>query len=155
MIMAFLNTFGWITLFFILTILSLILINMANGIYQSCLFACAANLPRSYTNAIVTGMNISGTFAAIVLILSLIISPDQRMAAICYFAMAVLFLIVCFLCQFALVQNVSHHNLPHFIVSLIIIADGWTIQLIGRTWRYDMIILSVRISLSISLIEHR
>ena len=108
MIMAFLNTFSWITLFFILTIVSLILINMANGIYQSCLFAFAANLPRAYTNAVVTGMNISGTFAAIVLILSLVVSPDQRMAAICYFGMAVIFLIVCFLCQIVLVQNVSY-----------------------------------------------
>lgn len=101
------DTFPWITTFFAITIVSLVVINMANGIYQSCLFALAANLPKSYTNAVVTGMNISGTFAAVVLIVSLAVSPNPKISAIYYFTTAVIFLLVCLILQLVVNKNVS------------------------------------------------
>lgn len=86
---------------------------MANGIYQSCLFALAANLPKIYTNSILIGMNISGILASIVLIVSLGLSPNPKISAIYYFTTAVIFLSICFISQLYLTRNVSKFESFH------------------------------------------
>uniref|UniRef100_T1K2R5 Equilibrative nucleoside transporter 1 n=1 Tax=Tetranychus urticae TaxID=32264 RepID=T1K2R5_TETUR len=104
-VLAFLDSSTWLNLFFILTMITIVVINMANGVYQSCLFGLAANLPSSYTNAILTGMNLSGTYSAIILIISITISPDQQTAAIFYFSTALVFLIICIATYYTLIST--------------------------------------------------
>lgn len=80
---------------------------MAGGIYQNTIFGMAAKLPPQYTGAVVLGSNISGTFTAIVSLLTSIMTSNQRMAAIYYFITALFVLLICFDTYFALPLNVS------------------------------------------------
>lgn len=77
------------------------------GIYQNTIFGMAAKLPPRYTGAVILGTNISGTFTAIVAILSLVASSNQRMQAIYYFITALFILLLCFDTYFALPLIVS------------------------------------------------
>lgn len=78
-----------------------------NGIYQNTIFGMAAKLPSRYTGAVILGTNISGTFTAIVNILSVLLSSDKRMQAIYYFITALFVLLLCFDTYFALPLNVG------------------------------------------------
>lgn len=78
-----------------------------NGIYQNTIFGMAAKLPPKYTGAVILGTNISGTFTAVVSILSSLLSSNQRMQAIYYFITALFVLLLCFDTYFALPLNVS------------------------------------------------
>lgn len=70
----------------------------------------AAKLPFKYTGAVVLGSNISGTFVAIVSILSSVFTSSERTAAIYYFIGAMFVLLACFDTYFALPLNVSQLN---------------------------------------------
>lgn len=80
---------------------------MAGGIYQNSVYGLAAKLPFKYTGAIVLGSNISGTFTAILSILSTSFASSARTAAIYYFITAMFVLLLCFDTYFALPLNVS------------------------------------------------
>ena len=54
-VMAMVETSSWPTPFFYLTIGCVVVLNMANGIYQSTVFGLAARLPIKYTGAVVLG----------------------------------------------------------------------------------------------------
>lgn len=101
-ILAMLDSSTWPGAFFYITMASVVLINMANGIYQNCVYGLAAKLPMKYSMAIVLGANTSGTFASLILILSIAASPNQRTAAIYYFITALFVLLACFDTYFAL-----------------------------------------------------
>ncbi|KAJ8937006.1 hypothetical protein NQ314_012088 [Rhamnusium bicolor] len=83
---------------------------VANGIYQNTIFGMAAKLPGKYTGAVVLGSNISGTFTAVVKILSSLMTSNIRMAAIYYFITALFVLLICFDTYFALPLNVSIYS---------------------------------------------
>lgn len=85
---------------------------VANGVYQNTIFGMAAKLPIKYTGAVVLGSNISGTFTAIISILSSTFTSSQRTAAIYYFITALLVLLICFDSYFALPLNVRSKNQP-------------------------------------------
>lgn len=86
----------------------LIYLTVAGGIYQNSVYGMAAKLPFKYTGAVVLGSNISGTFTAIVSILSSSFTSSVRTAAIYYFIAAMFILLACFDTYFALPLNVSH-----------------------------------------------
>lgn len=65
----------------------------------------AAKLPPKYTGAVVLGSNISGTFAAVISILSSSIWSSVRKAAIYYFITAMFIILLCFDTYFALPLN--------------------------------------------------
>jgi len=65
----------------------------------------AAKLPSKYTSAVVLGSNISGTFTAVVRILSDAFASNPRMSAIYYFITALFILLLCFDTYFALPLN--------------------------------------------------
>lgn len=92
---------------------------MANGVYQNTIFGMAAKLPIKYTGAVVLGSNISGTFTAIISILSSTFTSNQRTAAIYYFITALLVLLICFDSYFALPLNVSLKSFIFFPILLI------------------------------------
>ncbi|XP_063932101.1 equilibrative nucleoside transporter 1 [Zophobas morio] len=112
-ILAMIDTSSWPVTFFWITILCVIVLNMANGIYQNTIFGMAAKLPGKYTGAVVLGSNISGTFTAVVSLLTTTMISNAKMAAIYYFITALFVLLVCFDTYFALPLNrfYRHHEL--------------------------------------------
>ncbi|XP_074643260.1 equilibrative nucleoside transporter 1-like [Tubulanus polymorphus] len=101
-IFAMIDTSGWPGIFFGITMATVVVINMATGLYQNSVFGMAATLPMKYTNAVVVGTNISGTLTSIIAIVSTASSPNPRTAAIYYFLAAILILLIDFDTYFAL-----------------------------------------------------
>ena len=54
-VLAMVETSTWPSVFFYLTIGSVVLLNMANGVYQNTVYGLAARLPFRYTGAVVLG----------------------------------------------------------------------------------------------------
>lgn len=65
----------------------------------------SAKLPFKYTGAVVLGSNISGTFTALINVISLMLAPNARTSAIYYFIAALFILLACFDSFFALPLN--------------------------------------------------
>ncbi|CAH1784010.1 unnamed protein product [Owenia fusiformis] len=101
-ILAIVDSSEWPGLFFGVTMGTVVVINMANGIYQNCVYGTAAILPMKYTNAVVLGSNISGTITSLIFILSIATSPNLRTSAIYYFISAIFVLLLAFDTYFAL-----------------------------------------------------
>jgi equilibrative nucleoside transporter 1/2/3 len=112
-ILAMIDTSTWPVPFFWITMICVVILNMANGIYQNTIFGMAAKLPGKYTGAVVLGSNISGTFTAVVSLLTSTMTSNKKMAAIYYFITALFVLLVCFDTYFALPLNrfYRHHEL--------------------------------------------
>ncbi|KAK4875054.1 hypothetical protein RN001_011476 [Aquatica leii] len=103
--LAMTDTHEWPGAFFWITMVSVVILNMANGIYQNTIFGMAAKLPLQYTGAVVLGSNISGTFTSLVRIFSDTFASTVRMSAIYYFITALFVLLLCFDTYFALPLN--------------------------------------------------
>merc|ERR1719422_503039 len=115
-VLAMVETSTWPTVFFYLTIGSVVLLNMANGVYQNTVYGLAARLPVKYTGAVVLGSNLSGTIVALINIVCIFVSPNPRTAAIYYFITALFMLLACFDTYFALPLNRFyryHEHLHH------------------------------------------
>lgn len=95
-ILAALTTSSWTVAFFYLTMISIIILNSAAGVFQNLSYALAAQLPMRYTNAVMIGQNASGTAFAIALLFSISAAPDQQASAITYFCIALFFMIIMF-----------------------------------------------------------
>ncbi|XP_044754583.1 equilibrative nucleoside transporter 1 isoform X2 [Coccinella septempunctata] len=111
--LAMIDTASWPETFFWITMICVVVLNMANGVYQNTVFGMAAKLPGKYTGAIILGNNISGTFVSLASMLTTYVSNDQRIAAIYYFITALFVLFICFDTYFALPLNryYRHHDL--------------------------------------------
>lgn len=105
--MAIVDSTTWPSIFFWMTMMSAIAINLANGIYQGCVYGLAARFPMKYTNSVTMGMNVSGTIAAILMIISIALSPKENVEALIFFSSAVVLLFVCLIGQFYVNKNVS------------------------------------------------
>lgn len=101
-VLAMVDTSGIPLAFFFLTMASASLLNCCAGVYQNSTFGQAAILPMKYTNAIVLGTNLSGVFTSVINILSIAGSPNPRTAAVYYFIVAIVVLLVAFDCYFLL-----------------------------------------------------
>lgn len=104
-ILAMCDSSKWPETFFTVTMITVVILNMGNGVYQNTVFGMAAKLPFKYTGAVILGANISGTFTAIINVVSKIMSPNERTAAIYYFITALFILLACFDTYFALPLN--------------------------------------------------
>lgn len=104
-LLAILDSTNWQDVFFWVTMVSIVLLNIANGIYQNTIYGMAATLPIKYTGAVVLGSNVSGLFTAIVDICSSSMFSSHRTSAIYYFITAMLILMLCFDTYFALPLN--------------------------------------------------
>jgi len=113
------NTSQIPSVFFWSTLGSIILLNMANGIYNNSVFGMAAKLPTKYIGAVVFGTNLSGTFTSIANIVSMLIAPDNRTSAIYYFTTALFVLLACFDTYFALPLNVSYLHVYSLFIQFI------------------------------------
>lgn len=108
-VLIFVNTSEVPLVFFVLTMVSVILINCCVGIHQTLIFGMAAYLPMQYSNAVVIGNNACGTLIAMVNIItkavSLIWGRSERSMIISttsYFCTAIEIVIVCVITFFAL-----------------------------------------------------
>uniref|UniRef100_A0AC35UF02 SERPIN domain-containing protein n=1 Tax=Rhabditophanes sp. KR3021 TaxID=114890 RepID=A0AC35UF02_9BILA len=98
MIWIWIDTDAWKTLFFWMTMVSFIIFNGAGGVYQNSMFGVAAVLPSKFTNAIIFGNNVCGTFIAIINIITIAALSDKpKIAATVYFAVSLAIVLVCFL----------------------------------------------------------
>uniref|UniRef100_A0A0M3HS24 Equilibrative nucleoside transporter 1 n=1 Tax=Ascaris lumbricoides TaxID=6252 RepID=A0A0M3HS24_ASCLU len=90
------DTAKMVTAFFFITMLTVIILNGANGIYQNSLYGLVSAFPQQFTNAIVLGNNLCGTFVSIISIFTLIVSDTIKVAALAYFSIALLTVAACF-----------------------------------------------------------
>ncbi|KAI6176973.1 Nucleoside transporter [Aphelenchoides bicaudatus] len=92
---VFIDTFTWMTAFFVLTMVSVVILNSANGVYQNSIYGLAAMFPQKFTNAVIIGNNLCGIFVTIVLILTLLFLNDVQAIAILYFSVALAVILAC------------------------------------------------------------
>lgn len=95
-LLALMDSSIWPGEFFWITMIIVVIINMANGIYQNSIYGTAALFPMKYTSVVVLGSNISGTITAVLNIIAIAASPNPRSAAVFYFLMAVVILLFAF-----------------------------------------------------------
>uniref|UniRef100_A0A914EIV4 Equilibrative nucleoside transporter 3 n=1 Tax=Acrobeloides nanus TaxID=290746 RepID=A0A914EIV4_9BILA len=65
----FIETRTWTLGFFIMTVASVVVLNSANGIYQSSIYGLVADFPAHFTNAVLLGNNVCGIFVTILYII--------------------------------------------------------------------------------------
>lgn len=104
-ILALVDSSSWPGAFFYITMISVVIMNMANGVYQSAVYGAAAKLPMSYSNAVVIGSNICGTLVTVIDITSQAIAPNPRTAAVYYFVGTLAVLIACLITFLVLPLN--------------------------------------------------
>jgi equilibrative nucleoside transporter 1/2/3 len=85
--------------------ISVVAINIWNGIYQNCIYGVVAVLPPKYLNVVVTGMNLSGVVSSLCAIISKALAPSKSASATAYFALAVIFLFGCLVTYLMLLKN--------------------------------------------------
>ncbi|KIH65653.1 hypothetical protein ANCDUO_04021 [Ancylostoma duodenale] len=56
--------------FYIVSLVIVMVMNASNGLYQNSVFGLAADFPAAYTNALVVGNNVCGTFTSVLAILT-------------------------------------------------------------------------------------
>ncbi|OQV18211.1 putative Equilibrative nucleoside transporter 1 [Hypsibius exemplaris] len=106
LILATMNSADWISSFVIITLVSIVLLGTANGIYQNSLYGLAASFPPKYTNAVIIGNNLCGTLVALMGIMSIAVYPnEQHKAGVLYFACAVAILVIAFATYFLLPKS--------------------------------------------------
>lgn len=108
-ILVMVNTSQSPKLFFWSTLGTVVLLNMANGIYNNSVFGIASKLPPKYIGAVILGTNLSGTFTSIINLISIALTPDDQIAAIYYFTTALIVLFACFFTYFKIPTNVSYY----------------------------------------------
>lgn len=95
----------WTGAFFWITMFSVLIINMAGGIYQNTTYGIAAKFPFKYTATVVIGSNLSGLFTSLAAIASSLIAVDASLAAIYYFSAAIFALMVCLASYVIMIRN--------------------------------------------------
>uniref|UniRef100_A0A1B6FGA8 Major facilitator superfamily (MFS) profile domain-containing protein n=1 Tax=Cuerna arida TaxID=1464854 RepID=A0A1B6FGA8_9HEMI len=88
------NTDQWQDMFFLLTIIIVVLLNVASAILQSALFGIVGRFPAQYITATVSGQALGGVLAALAEIVSLWVGASPVRSALVYFVMADTFIII-------------------------------------------------------------
>lgn len=82
--------------FYIVSLIIIMAMNGSNGLYQNSFFGLAADFPAQYSNAVVIGTNICGTFTSVLaLVATIAFSGQPKTVALIYFAISLAILIVC------------------------------------------------------------
>lgn len=94
-VMIFIDTSQHLSAFYYFTLMTITIMNMANGVYQSSVYGLAATLPESYSNAIILGNNLCGTLVSIISIISKASSAEPKGSAVVYFCSTLAVLVLC------------------------------------------------------------
>jgi equilibrative nucleoside transporter 1/2/3 len=98
------NTEYWVDEFFGLTLLTIILMNIFSGLFQSSTFGFAGILPQEYTAAVMSGQAYAGLFSSVARIISSVVTEDVLLSALIYFLSAVIVILLCFISLFVLLR---------------------------------------------------
>ncbi|CAB3410163.1 unnamed protein product [Caenorhabditis bovis] len=90
------DTSSWLTGFFALTIVTIIILNGANGVYQNSIFGLASDFPFKYTNAVIIGNNLCGTFVTLLSMATKAFTNNVLDRAFAYFSISLITLALCF-----------------------------------------------------------
>ncbi|XP_069704264.1 equilibrative nucleoside transporter 3 [Periplaneta americana] len=82
------NTDSWQELFFIITLVTVVLLNIASAILQGGLFGIVGKFSSRYITAVVSGQALGGIFAALAEIASLCLGASSTISAFVYFMVA-------------------------------------------------------------------
>ena len=91
-VMTQLDTDEWQTAFLVVTLVSVVIINIMVAIYQGGLSAIAGQFPPKYMGSVVQGQALGGLFAAGTNVLCLALGADATYAAFCCFIVTIVFL---------------------------------------------------------------
>ncbi|CAD6194665.1 unnamed protein product [Caenorhabditis auriculariae] len=84
---------GW---FYVVSLIIVMTMNATNGLYQNSFFGLVADFPAKYTNAVVVGTNVSGTFTSLLSIISIAaFNNNPKTVALMYFSISLGVLFVC------------------------------------------------------------
>ncbi|KHJ99502.1 nucleoside transporter [Oesophagostomum dentatum] len=103
---VYVDTWSWMGTFFVITLISIVILNGANGIYQNSIFGLASDFPFKFTNAVIIGNNLCGTFVTVVNIITTLVSRNTANAAFAYFGISLFTLALCFTSFFLLKKQV-------------------------------------------------
>ncbi|KAI1293863.1 Equilibrative nucleoside transporter 3 [Halotydeus destructor] len=92
--LAVVDSTSWPAEFFYVSMATIVVLNMASGVFQNSSTGVSARLPMSYTNAVVTGMSLGSLFAALASIASIALSPGPKTAAILFFTIVLVYLAI-------------------------------------------------------------
>ncbi|VDP46003.1 unnamed protein product [Soboliphyme baturini] len=70
-VLAMVDSSQWPGVFFALTMISVLVLNSATGMYQNCIYGLAADFPSSYSNAVLVGNNFSGLLTSTLYIITI------------------------------------------------------------------------------------
>ena len=87
-------------LFFWITIVLVVILNIGNGLYMSCVYSLLANLERPYIRDFIFGRDICGIIVSLVNIFSIWVTPEHHHEGLIYFSFAVGILSICLLTNF-------------------------------------------------------
>uniref|UniRef100_A0A8R1TPT2 Equilibrative nucleoside transporter 1 n=1 Tax=Onchocerca volvulus TaxID=6282 RepID=A0A8R1TPT2_ONCVO len=96
------DTSNTVMIFFIITMISVVIQNAACGVYQNSLYGLVAIFPPQYTNAILIGSNLCGIVVSIIDIITLVATNNIKAAAFFYFFASLMAILACFGSLFAL-----------------------------------------------------
>ncbi|XGW25273.1 hypothetical protein V3C99_006581 [Haemonchus contortus] len=87
------NAMNW---FYIVSLTIVMVMNACNGLYQNSVFGLAADFPATYTNALVVGTNICGTFTSLLSVVTTVAFPtNYKAVALIYFSISLGTLLLC------------------------------------------------------------
>ncbi|KAK6058248.1 nucleoside transporter [Cooperia oncophora] len=87
------STMHW---FYIVSLVIVMVMNACNGLYQNSVFGLVADFPANYTNALVVGTNICGTFTSLLSIITTVAFPSNyKTVALIYFSISLATLVLC------------------------------------------------------------
>jgi solute carrier family 29 (equilibrative nucleoside transporter) protein 4 len=87
------------TIGFILTCLSFVIVGIGSGVQQSSYYGLAGMLPERFTQAMMLGESLAGTVVSISRIITKATSGSERIGAIVFFVISLLFMLFCMGCQ--------------------------------------------------------
>nr|ACI49239.1 hypothetical protein Csp3_JD06.005 [Caenorhabditis angaria] len=97
---------GDVTWFYVVTLIIIMAMNLANGIYQNSVYGIVADFPDNYINSLIIGNNLCGVFTSVMSILTTLISPnDIKLNALLYFSISLAFMIICLASLWFLVRS--------------------------------------------------
>ncbi|VDN52021.1 unnamed protein product [Dracunculus medinensis] len=94
-IFVFIDSSNWVQEFFWITMLSIVILHSANGIFQNSLFGIAANLPHKMTTAIMIGSNLCGIYTAVLALIAITMSPSPKISATMFFSISLITILLC------------------------------------------------------------
>ncbi|XP_019850795.1 PREDICTED: equilibrative nucleoside transporter 1-like [Amphimedon queenslandica] len=98
------DTISAVNLFFSVTLVTIVLMNIFSGLFQSSTFGFAGILPQKYTAAVMSGQACAGLFSSFARIISSVATANVILSALLYFLSAVVVIIICLASLFFLLK---------------------------------------------------